>query len=69
MSEPILHLKDASISQGDNLVLTNVNIEINKGEFVYLIGKTRITSYNVCYTKLLREAAHLLNLKHHRHKI
>ena len=40
MSEPILHLKDASISQGDNLVLTNVNIEINKGEFVYLIGKT-----------------------------
>ncbi|MCF8272440.1 MAG: ATP-binding cassette domain-containing protein [Flavobacteriaceae bacterium] len=40
MSNPILQLKDASISQGDNLVLSNVNVEINKGEFVYLIGKT-----------------------------
>ena len=40
MSNPILQLKDAFISQGDNLVLSNVNVEINKGEFVYLIGKT-----------------------------
>lgn len=40
MSNPILQLKDASISQGDNLVLSNVNVEVNKGEFVYLIGKT-----------------------------
>ena len=40
MSNPILQLKDVSISQGDNLVLSNVNVEINKGEFVYLIGKT-----------------------------
>lgn len=40
MSNPILQLKDASISQGDSLVLSNVNVEINKGEFVYLIGKT-----------------------------
>lgn len=40
MPDPILQIKDASISQGDNLVLSNVNIEINKGEFVYLIGKT-----------------------------
>lgn len=40
MSDPILQLKDAFISQGDNLVLSNVNLEINKGEFVYLIGKT-----------------------------
>ncbi|HEY5689363.1 MAG TPA: ATP-binding cassette domain-containing protein [Yeosuana sp.] len=40
MSNPILQLKNASISQGDNLVLSNVNVEINKGEFVYLIGKT-----------------------------
>lgn len=38
--ERVLHLKDASIYQGDNLVLTDVNIEVNKGEFVYLIGKT-----------------------------
>ncbi|GGK25549.1 phosphonate ABC transporter ATP-binding protein [Yeosuana aromativorans] len=40
MSTPILQLKDASISQGDSLVLSNVNVEVNKGEFVYLIGKT-----------------------------
>ena len=40
MSNPILELKEASIFQGDSLVLSNVNVEINKGEFVYLIGKT-----------------------------
>ena len=40
MSTPILQLKNASIYQGDSLVLSNVNVEINKGEFVYLIGKT-----------------------------
>ena len=40
MSNPILQLKDASIYQGDSVVLANVNVEINKGDFVYLIGKT-----------------------------
>ncbi len=40
MQEPILFLKDASIFQRDSLVLSDVNIEINKGEFLYLIGKT-----------------------------
>lgn len=40
MSNPILQLKDASIYQGDSLVLSNVNVEVNKGDFVYLIGKT-----------------------------
>jgi cell division transport system ATP-binding protein len=40
MQEPILFLKDASIFQQDSLVLSDVNIEINKGEFIYLIGKT-----------------------------
>ena len=40
MSNPILQLKNASIFQGDSLVLSNVNVEINKGDFVYLIGKT-----------------------------
>lgn len=40
MPTPILQLKDVSIYQGDSLVLSNVNVEINKGEFVYLIGKT-----------------------------
>ena len=40
MSNPILQLKDVSIFQGESLVLSNVNVEINKGDFVYLIGKT-----------------------------
>ncbi|MCR8666456.1 ATP-binding cassette domain-containing protein [Aestuariibaculum sp. M13] len=40
MSNPILQLKDASIFQGESLVLSNINVEINKGDFVYLIGKT-----------------------------
>ena len=40
MQEPILFLKDASIFQQDSLVLSDINIEINKGEFIYLIGKT-----------------------------
>ena len=32
MSTPILQLKDASIYQGDSLVLSEVNVEINKGD-------------------------------------
>lgn len=40
MSNPILYLKDSSIFQRDNLVLSDVNLEINEGDFVYLIGKT-----------------------------
>lgn len=40
MSKPILQLKNASVFQGESLILKNINIEINKGEFVYLIGKT-----------------------------
>lgn len=40
MSKPILELRDASIYQGDSLVLSKVNVEVYKGDFVYLIGKT-----------------------------
>jgi cell division transport system ATP-binding protein len=40
MSESILSLQNAQIFQRENLVLSNVNLTINKGEFVYLIGKT-----------------------------
>lgn len=40
MSESILQLEKASIFQLENLVLSEVNITIKKGEFVYLIGKT-----------------------------
>jgi cell division transport system ATP-binding protein len=37
--DTIISFKDCKIYQQDHLVLSNVNIEINKGEFVYLIGK------------------------------
>ncbi|MGO3183340.1 MAG: cell division ATP-binding protein FtsE [Aequorivita sp.] len=40
MSNHVLQLKDAAIYQGDNLVLSNVTVSVDKGEFVYLIGKT-----------------------------
>jgi len=40
MPETVLQLKDASIFQGNNLVLSQVNVEMKKGDFVYLIGKT-----------------------------
>ncbi len=40
MSNTVLHLKDASIYQRENLILSDVNVEVNKGDFVYLIGKT-----------------------------
>ena len=40
MPQAVLSIKDASIFQQDNLVLSDVNVTIEKGEFVYLIGKT-----------------------------
>ena len=40
MNETIIDIKDAKIYQGDNLILEDVNLQVNKGEFVYLVGKT-----------------------------
>tara|TARA_B110000914_G_scaffold83490_1_gene73544 strand:+ start:23 stop:706 length:684 start_codon:yes stop_codon:yes gene_type:complete len=40
MSQAVLELINASIFQKENLILDNVSIRIEKGEFVYLIGKT-----------------------------
>jgi cell division transport system ATP-binding protein len=40
MAEPIVTLRNANIYQGGNLILQDVNITINRGEFVYLVGKT-----------------------------
>tara|TARA_R110002050_G_scaffold157311_2_gene285830 strand:- start:13432 stop:14115 length:684 start_codon:yes stop_codon:yes gene_type:complete len=40
MGESILQLKDVAVFQGENLVLNDISLEIKKGEFVYLIGKT-----------------------------
>ena len=40
MGEMILELKNANIYQGKSLVLEDVNIRVEKGEFVFLVGKT-----------------------------
>jgi len=40
MSETVLQLKDATIYQGESMVLSDINFEMQKGDFVYLIGKT-----------------------------
>jgi cell division transport system ATP-binding protein len=39
-SNVIIRITGANIVQSSNPVLTNINLEIEKGEFVYLIGKT-----------------------------
>ncbi len=38
--DTVIEIKNVSVFQKSNLVLTDVNIEIDKGEFVYLIGET-----------------------------
>lgn len=40
MPENIIELKHANIYQGSNLILQDVHFSVNKGEFVYLVGKT-----------------------------
>lgn len=40
MSEAIVKLTGLNIYQSKNLILSGVNLQIDKGEFVYLIGKT-----------------------------
>lgn len=40
MAETIISLQGVNIYQGKSLILQDVNFTINKGEFVYLVGKT-----------------------------
>ena len=40
MSETILSLKDVTIYQENNVILSQVNLDVKKGEFIYIIGKT-----------------------------
>ncbi|WP_417887153.1 cell division ATP-binding protein FtsE [Zunongwangia sp.] len=40
MSHTVLELKNAAIYQRESLILSEVDVTVNKGEFVYLIGKT-----------------------------
>lgn len=40
MAEAIIDIRNANIYQGDSAVLQDVNLTVNRGEFVYLVGKT-----------------------------
>ncbi len=40
MGDAIIELRHANIYQGDNLILQDVNLQVSRGEFVYLVGKT-----------------------------
>ena len=40
MSEIVVQLENVNIYQSGNLILQAVNFEVQKGEFVYLVGKT-----------------------------
>jgi len=40
MPEPILFLRNVSIYQENKVILSNINLEVNYGEFIYIIGKT-----------------------------
>ena len=36
----ILELNNVQIKQQDNVILDNISLKINKGEFIYFVGKT-----------------------------
>ncbi|MFZ6001164.1 MAG: cell division ATP-binding protein FtsE [Bacteroidota bacterium] len=39
-TDPVVRVKDASIFQEHNSVLSNVSFDIEKGEFVFIVGRT-----------------------------
>ena len=40
MSEHVVSLKNVTIYQDHRIILSNVNLEVNNGDFIYIIGKT-----------------------------
>lgn len=40
MAQSVLSLKNVNIYQEGKIILSDVNLEVNHGEFIYLIGKT-----------------------------
>src|SRR5690606_4980328 len=39
-NDPVVHVQNASIFQDHNTVLDDISFEIEKGEFVFLVGRT-----------------------------
>jgi cell division transport system ATP-binding protein len=40
MSQTVLSLKNVTIYQENKVILSQVNLDVNHGEFIYIIGKT-----------------------------
>lgn len=40
MSNTIASLKNVNISQENNMILKNINLDVKRGDFIYVIGKT-----------------------------
>jgi cell division transport system ATP-binding protein len=40
MSETVLSLKNVTIYQENKVILSQINLDVNHGEFIYIIGKT-----------------------------
>lgn len=71
-SEPIVALTKADIYQGGKLVLADVNFEINKNEFVFLIGRTgsgKSSLLKTLYADVWLEAGQAVVAGHKLHNI
>ena len=55
MSQSIVELKNVNIYQGNSLILSDVNISVDKGEFVYLVGKTGTGKSSLLKTFAIRK--------------
>ena len=40
MSTTIASLKNVNVFQEKNMILKNINLDVQRGEFIYVIGKT-----------------------------
>ena len=40
MNKPIISINNLHISYNENVILKNINLNINKGDFIYFIGET-----------------------------
>ncbi|OEK05174.1 cell division ATP-binding protein FtsE [Roseivirga misakiensis] len=61
--EPIVQITNASIFQEDKTVLNDVNLSVEKGEFVYLIGRTGSGKSSLLKTLYCDIPLHMGNIK------
>ncbi|MEL6304839.1 MAG: ATP-binding cassette domain-containing protein, partial [Bacteroidota bacterium] len=40
MPETIVELRDVAVFQKENMIFSDISLDVKKGEFVYVIGKT-----------------------------